>query len=585
MDRDLRELRDREKSQFKFKQNFAAFWECAILGKFLNEGECMKRQKIGAIRTALGLSAALSVSSAQAAAPAADPPSDAPADAQLGDATRDNPTSADASAPGAGDAAPSANADGSLSIPHEKYTLANGLEVILHEDHASPFVAVSVWYHVGAFHEPVGRSGFAHLFEHLMFQGSEHVGDDMHIGLLEQAGASVRNGMVNGTTNFDRTNYFEVVPKNEIELALWLEADRMGYLGSAISQEKLDEQRKVVKNERLQSIENVPYGLAEEKLWQSMFPVTHPYYGAVIGSLADLDAATLDDVRAFYDQYYAPSNATLTIAGDFDPAKAKALVEKYFATLPVWDKAPARQVAPPEITSPIRVDAVETVGKLPKITFMWFTPKFFEHGDAEMDVLAHVLSSGKSSRLQRALMYDEQLAQRVVAYQRSMQNVSVFGIEVVVRDGVDPESVLIALEAQLEFLRDLPPETKEIERAVNAIETQRLFGLQKVGGFSGKAEQLQSYNHFLGKPDWLAEDVARYQNVTTISLEQAIQSYLSADKRAVQVAIPGEAPQPNPDAPVENTDSASPADSTSTPSEAPKADGADTKEQAEGSEA
>ena len=541
----------------------------------------MKRQKIGAIRTAVGLSAALSMSTAHAADPKTDAQPDASADAG-GEAAGETSPNAE----GAGPEPPAENAKQALSIPHEKYTLANGLEVILHEDHASPFVAVSVWYHVGAFHEPAGRSGFAHLFEHLMFQGSEHVGDDMHIGLLEQAGASVRKGMVNGTTNFDRTNYFEVVPKNEIELALWLESDRMGYLGSAMSQAKLDEQRKVVKNERLQSIENVPYGLAEEKLWQSMFPATHPYYGAVIGSMADLDAATLDDVRAFYDQYYAPSNATLTIAGDFEPAKAKALVEKYFATLPVWDKPPARLVTPPAITSPLRVDAVETIGKLPKITFMWFTPKFFAPGDAEMDVLAHVLSSGKSSRLQRALMYDEQLAQRVVAYQRSMQNISVFGIEVVVRDGVDPDSVLSALESQLEFLRDLPPESKEIERAVNAIETQRLFGMQKVGGFSGKAEQLQSYNHFLGKPDWLAEDVARYQNVTTESLEQSINSFLTADKRAVQVAIPGEAPPPAPDTSEPNTETAAPDESTSSKSEASATeDAASEGKKAEGSEA
>lgn len=477
----------------------------------------MKRRKIGAIRTALGLSAALSMSTANAESPDAQSPVDEGGTSEQEETTK---------------------SDNGLTIPHEKYTLDNGLEVILHEDHASPFVAVSVWYHVGAFHEPAGRSGFAHLFEHLMFQGSEHVGDDMHIGLLEQAGASVRNGMVNGTTNFDRTNYFEVVPKSELELALWLESDRMGYLGAAISEEKLDEQRKVVKNERLQSTENVPYGLAEEKLWQSIFPDNHPYFGAVIGSMEDLDAATVEDVRAFYDQYYAPSNATLTIAGDFDPAQAKTLVDKYFATLPVWEKVPPREVPAPTITAPIRVDVAEPIGKLPKVTMMWFTPKFFADGDAEMDVLAHVLASGKSSRLQKALMHDEQLAQRVVAYQRSMQNVSVFGIEVVVRDGIDAENVLSALESQLEFLRDLPPEANEIERAVNAIETQRLFGLQKVGGFSGKAEQLQSYNHFLGKPDWLAEDVARYQKVTTESLENAMRTHLATEKRAVQLAIP-----------------------------------------------
>lgn len=438
---------------------------------------------------------------------------------------------------------------GSLRIAHEKYTLANGLEVILHEDHRTPFVAVSVWYHVGAFHEPAGRTGFAHLFEHLMFQGSEHVGDDMHIGLLEQAGASVRRGMVNGTTNFDRTNYFEVVPRNELELALWLESDRMGYLGTAISQEKLDEQRKVVKNERLQSRENVPYGLADEKLWQSVFPKAHPYFGQVIGSMADLDAATIDDVRAFYDTYYAPSNATLTLAGDFDPAEAKAWIEKYFGTLPPWSKPPARNVEPPVLQGPLRVDYPEKIAKLPRVSFLWLTPRFFEEGDAELDVLAHVLSAGKVSRLQRALLHDEELAQRVVAYQRSMQNVSVFGIDVVVRDGVDPETVIAALESQLEFLRDLPPERAEIERAINAIETDRLFALQKIGGFGGKAEQLQTYNHYLGTPEFLAQDLERYRAVSSERVMAIMQAHLTPERRATLVANPSLAtPPPTADA-------------------------------------
>lgn len=435
--------------------------------------------------------------------------------------------------------APPQSADAAeLKIPFERVTLQNGLEVLLHEDHRTPYVAVSVWYHVGAFHEPAGRTGFAHLFEHLMFQGSEHVGDDMHIGLLEQAGSSVRSGMVNGTTNFDRTNYFEVVPRHELELALWLESDRMGYLSPSISQAKLDEQRGVVKNERLQSTENVPYGLADEKLWQAIFPTSHPYYGQVIGSLADLDAATLDDVKGFYDAYYAPSNATLTISGDFDPAEAKRLVEKYFGTLPSWPKAPAREVAPPQIDAPIRVDFAETIAKLPKVSFTWLTPPFFAEGDAELDVLAHVLSSGKSSRLQRALLFDEQLAQSVSAYQMSMQNVSVFTIEVVVRDGVDPNEVVSALDAQLELLNDLPPEPAEIERAVNAIETDRLFGLQKIGGFSGKSEQLQTYNHYVGNPDWLAKDLARYRDITPETLAEQISAHLSPQKRALLVATP-----------------------------------------------
>lgn len=425
-----------------------------------------------------------------------------------------------------------------LSIPYEKYSLPNGLEVILHQDKRTPMVAVSVWYHVGAFDEPQGRSGFAHLFEHLMFQGSEHVPGDQHFAYLEEAGASVRNGMVNGTTNFDRTNYFEVLPKNELELALWLESDRMGWLGTALRQETLDEQRAVVKNERLQRIENRPYGLAEEKLWQAIFPKEHPYFGRVIGSLADLDAADMDDVRSFYDQYYAPANATLAIAGDFEPEEAKQLVEKYFGTLPGGVKPTARQVPAPSITSPLRLDVEEPIGKLPKVVLQYLTPAFFQKDDAELDVLAGVLTSGKSSRLVRALQHEEQLVQSVSSYQISMGNVSVFTIEATVRDGVDPETVLSSIQAQLEFLEDLPPEPKELERVVNRIETGRLFGLQKIGGFSGKVEQLQRYNHYVGEPDYLAADLARYRAVTPEKLSAVVQEHLAPEKRAVLIAWP-----------------------------------------------
>lgn len=514
---------------------------------------------LGALGAALA--PALLLSAPASAAPAA------PTAAEGGQSTAPQEQPEDASGETGDDAhaADAASDDGArLSIPYEKYSLPNGLEVILHQDKRTPMVAVSVWYHVGAFDEPPGRSGFAHLFEHLMFQGSEHVPGDQHFAYLEEAGASVRNGMVNGTTNFDRTNYFEVLPKNELELALWLESDRMGWLGSALKQETLDEQRAVVKNERLQSLENRPYGLAEEKLWQSIFPKEHPYYGRVIGSLADLDAATMDDVKSFYDQYYAPANATLAIAGDFEVEEAKKLVEKYFATLPGGKKPAPRQVMPPEITAPIRLDVEEPIGKLPKVVVQYLTPPFFVEGDAEMDVLAAVLTSGKSSRLVRALQFEEQLVQSVSAYQASMGNVSVFGIEAVVKDGVDPETVLSSIQAQLEFLGDLPPEPKEIERVVNKIETERLFGLQKIGGFSGKVEQLQRYNHFLGEPDSLAKDLGRYRAVTPESLTRAAALFLAPERRAVLVAWPkGTMPedkQPPKDTPVDDEDTSGGAD-------------------------
>jgi predicted Zn-dependent peptidase len=207
-------------------------------------------------------------------------------------------------------------------IPYEKYELDNGLEVILHQDGKTGSVAVSLWAHVGGLNEKEGRSGFAHLFEHLMFQGTPHVGDDMHFKYLQQAGGK----SINGTTSFDRTNYFEVVPANELELALWLESDRLGWLMEGVTQAKLDEQREVVKNERLQRTENRPYGLGQEKLWQAMFPPSHPYYGKVIGSMADLDAASMDDVKDFFGRFYAPSNMTLALAGNFEVGPTKVLI-------------------------------------------------------------------------------------------------------------------------------------------------------------------------------------------------------------------------------------------------------------------
>jgi len=237
---------------------------------------------------------------------------------------------------------PASAGDEELKIQFEKYRLNNGLEVILHQDHRLPLVAVSVWYHVGGFHESRGRSGFAHLFEHMMFQGSAHVGDDKHFAILKKLGAS----FVNGTTSFDRTNYLETVPANQLESALWLESDRMGFLLNTLSKKKLDNQRSVVKNERRQGLETQPYGFAREKMWQALFPQPHPYHGRVIGSMADLDAATIDDVRGFFRTWYSPANATLTLAGDFNSAEVKALVKKYFGSLPTKPKPAAPTVKP-----------------------------------------------------------------------------------------------------------------------------------------------------------------------------------------------------------------------------------------------
>src|SRR5581483_10649695 len=263
-------------------------------------------------------------------------------------------------------------------IKYEKYKLKNGLDVILYEDHRLPLVAVNLWYHVGPANEREGRTGFAHLFEHMMFEGSQHVGPKAHFRYLEGAGASD----INGTTDFDRTNYFETLPSNQLELALWLESDRMGYLLGTLDREKLANQRDVVRNERRQSVENQPYGLVEEQLYHQVYPKDHPYYADVIGSHEDIEAARLNDVRDFFRQYYSPNNASLAITGDIDPAKTKALVEKYFGTVPSGPPVPKISAAIPSITSAKRAVVTDQV-ELPRVYVAWLTPPIYKPGDAE----------------------------------------------------------------------------------------------------------------------------------------------------------------------------------------------------------
>jgi predicted Zn-dependent peptidase len=421
-----------------------------------------------------------------------------------------------------------------LHVPYEKYQLPNGLEVILHEDHRLPVVAVDVWYHVGAFHEPPGRSGFAHLFEHMMFQGSQHVADDQHIALLERIGAND----INGSTNFYRTNYFETVPSNHLETALWLESDRMGFLPAAITPASLNTQREVVKNERRQRIETAPYGMAEEALWQTLFPEPHPYHGFGIGSMKDLDAATLDDVKEFFRTWYAPSNATLAIAGDFDPAQAKKLVEKYFGTLPSRPEPKPQEVAPVKLTRELVIRHDEEVAALPGVFLSWHSPALFAEGDAEADVLASILTYGKSSRLHRRLVREKQLAESVSANQQSLNAQSVFEIEAVVAPGKDPAAVQKEIDAVLDDIRRKGVSADEVKRARNRIETGFVAGLQAVGGAGGKADLLQAYNHFFGEPDGFARDLARYEAVTPEKVQTFVNEYLSPTARVVAIATP-----------------------------------------------
>lgn len=419
-------------------------------------------------------------------------------------------------------------------IPFEKYTLPNGLEVILSEDHRLPMVAVNLWYHVGPANESAGRTGFAHLFEHMMFQGAKHVPPDSHFRLLEGAGASD----INGTTDFDRTNYFETLPANQLELALWLESDRMGYLLDVLDQPSLTNQQDVVRNERRQSLENAPYGIVEEEVFHQLYPKGHPYYASVIGSHADIQAAKLDDVKSFFKTYYAPNNASLAIVGDFDRAQARQLVAKYFGTFRRGLAVPAVQVTTPPITSERRVVVQDRV-ELPRVYIGWITSPIYQPGDADAGLAASILGGGKSSRLYKKLVYELQIAQDVTASQYSLVLGSYFSIVATARPGHTAEELEKVINDEIEKFRAEGPTPAEVERARNMIETEIIGGLETLGGFGGVADRLSQYNHYLGDPGFLARDVARYRNATPASVKSFSVQQLGRSARAVVYGVPG----------------------------------------------
>jgi zinc protease len=420
-------------------------------------------------------------------------------------------------------------------IKFEKYTLKNGLEVILSENHRLPLVAVDLWYHVGPANERAGRTGFAHLFEHMMFEGSQHVGPKMHDRYLEGAGASD----INGTTDFDRTNYFETLPSNQLELALWLESDRMGYLYGKLDGERLANQRDVVRNERRQSIENTPYGLVEEAVYHQLFPADHPYHADVMGSHQDIEAARIDDVRAFFRQYYTPNNASLTITGDFDPAQAKAWVEKYFGSIPSGPAVPKITATTPAITAEKRLKVTDQV-ELPRVYIGWIMPSIFQPGDAEADLLAQILGGGKSSRLYKKLVYEKQIAQDVQVQNSNLRLGSVFELQATAKPGVKPEDLEKAINDELEKLRAEGPTQAELDRARNVIETHMISGLERLGGFGGLADRLNQYNQFLHDPGYLPKDLARYDRAATADLKTIADEKLKSSARVVVYGLPGD---------------------------------------------
>jgi zinc protease len=415
----------------------------------------------------------------------------------------------------------------SISVPYEMFTLPNGLTVILHEDHTVPMVAVNVWYHVGSAREKFGRTGFAHLFEHILFEGSRNVKEGDFDNLLEAAG-----GNNNGSTTTDRTNYYESLPSNALDLALFLESDRMGFLLDVVTPQRVDGQRDVVKNERRQSYENAPYGMANVRLTELLYPKTHPYHWPVIGYMEDLTAATHEDVREFFTRYYAPGNASLVIAGDINIADARRKVEHWFADVKPGAHLPPIEAPPVELTSVVTETLTDNV-QLPRLTLAWLSPALFTPGDAELDVLANVLTGGKNSRLYKRLVYDLQLAQNVSAFQASAALGSRFQIVATARPSDDPPDQVLArikaiIDEEIQKLKTAPPEAREVQRALNGIESSFLNSMQQSGG---KADQMNAYFFATGNPDYFAEDLARYQTLQPNDIQAAARRWLPLDRR------------------------------------------------------
>jgi len=416
-------------------------------------------------------------------------------------------------------------------IPFEKYTLPNGLEVILHQDHTTPMIAVDTWYHVGSGDEKPGHTGFAHLFEHLMFMGSEHVPTGQFDQLLEAAGANN-----NGSTTEDRTNYYETMPSNALPLALYLDSDRMGFLLPALDSAKVDLQRNVVKNERRQRVDNVPYGKSDETILAALYPKGHPYSWPVIGSMADLSAATLADVKNFFRTYYAPNNATLVIAGDFNVDSAKALVKHYFGDIPRGPQIPPRPSPVPVVIPRDTFLVLQDRVQLPRVYYTWPSVKNFAHDDAALNVLASVLADGKNSRLYKRLVYDMQIAQDVSAYQNGERLAGYFQITVTPRKGIAPARIDSLVRAELVKLQKDGITSRELARVQNS--TRSDF-LRSLATDLGKAELLNQYNYFVGDPDYVQRDAARYDAVTRADVQRVARMYLGKPKVVLTVVPDG----------------------------------------------
>jgi zinc protease len=419
-----------------------------------------------------------------------------------------------------------------MNIPFVRHRLDNGLDVLIHSSQNCPIVAVNVWYHVGSKNERPGRTGFAHLFEHLMFEGSQHY-DKGYFHPLQAAGA-----LLNGSTNADRTNYWEVVPSNALELAMWMESDRMGYLLPALTDAKFENQRDVVLNERRQQYENRPYGLAGMAIVAALYPPDHPYHWLTIGAAEDISAARIEDVREFFQTYYRPRNASLSIAGDVRPDVALRLADDYFGGLEAGDEPPPFACRPLEPRTSESRMVLEDRVELPRLYLAWHSPALFAAGDAELDLVAEVLASGKTSRLYRTLVFEQRLATEVAASQNSREAGSFFQIVATAAPGRSLTELEHAITGEIDRFIQSGPTPIEMERCRAQAESQFVYRLQTVGGFGGKGDQLNAYNVFLGQPDYFDRDLARYREASSAALQRTAAECLRRETRVVLSVVP-----------------------------------------------
>jgi zinc protease len=405
-----------------------------------------------------------------------------------------------------------------LNLEYKKYKLKNGLEVILHQNKNLPLAAVNIWYKVGSANEVKGKTGLAHLFEHMMFQGSQNVPKEMHFRFIQEAG-----GTLNGSTTLDRTNYYEKIPSNFLEMILWLESDRMGFLLPALDQEKLNNQKDVVANERLERYDNQPYGLAWELIVKNLFPQSHPYSWPTIGFMNDIKNYSLEDVRSFFKTYYSPANATLVTAGDFEERQAVELIEKYFEDIPFTNSIPEIKLENRELKKQILLIHEDEV-QLERLHLAWLSDKAYSENDAAFDVLGDILSGSKNSKLYKSLVFEKEIAQDVSAFQFSGKLGGAFMIIATAKPGTNVDELKKEILSEIEEITKGTINDKELMKSKNGIKANFISSLQNVDSI---ADQLNSYNFFTGEPNYFSEDLRRYEIIDETKLSNLVEKYLT----------------------------------------------------------